>query len=208
MPPRVPSPFKPARPALVEPIQQPLYASQEISTTPQSQVLFFQSTSGSAGSNSVFTNMEIAGQLPNPKIFVVRGFRLHVQQNVAVLGAAANSANAFVDLLRIAESYWYRFFVGVKEYLKVPAFYLASGLGAWLSVAGATGTAGTNDYFHTSQLGQPLHENYYKINRRPIVIPPQQNFQGELNLGPALASISAARRVWNFLEGDLGREVM
>jgi hypothetical protein len=194
----------------VEPIQNPLYSQQQISTTPQSQVLFFQSTQGgpAPGGNSVFTNLEVAGQLPNPKIFVVRGYRLHIEQNVPVLGTGATAADVFRDLLRIIESYWYRFFIGVKEYLRVPAFYLTSGLGAWLSVAGATGTAGTNDYFATAQIGQPHHDNYFKIPRRPIVIPPQQNFQGELNLGPALASITTARRVWNFLEGDLGREVM
>jgi hypothetical protein len=206
MPPRIPSPFKPGRPALVEPIQQPLYSSVVITAAaPQAQLLFFQATQGAAGQNPTFTNMETAGQLPNPKIFVVEGYRLHVQQNVAVVdGTLAN----FVGLLQIIESYWYRFFIGVKEYLRVPSHYLNSGLGAWLSAA-AAGAEAADEVFYTAQIGVPVHNNYFKIAKRPITIPPQQNFQAELNLGPALAVLTGVdRRVWNYLEGSLGREVM
>lgn len=210
MPPRVPSPYKPARPALVEPIQQPLYSRVLLTAAaPEAQLFFFQVSQGSPGQNPVFTNLEVQSQLPNPKIFVVRGYRLHVQQNVNPIGVGAGAVDTLRGLLQIIESYWYRFFIGVKEYLRVPAFYLNSGLGAWAAIAGATGTAGTNDYAQIAQIGQPHHENYFKIPRRPIVIPPQQNFSGELNRGPALAAILGGdRAVWNFLEGDLGREVM
>lgn len=205
MPPRIPSPFKPGRPALVEPIQQPLYSTVVITgATPEAQLLFFQATQGAAGQNPVFTNLETAGQLPNPKIFVVRGFRLHAAQNVAIVGVDTAPTD---DLADIIESYWYRFFIGVKEYLRVPVFYLNSGLGLWFSAAAAGAEAG-NEIASVSEIGAPSHESYFKIHRRPITIPPQQNFQAELNLGPALASINADRRIWNFLEGDLGREVM
>lgn len=208
MPPRIESPFRPARPALVEPVVQPLYSSVLITAAaPQSQLLFFQATQGGAGQNPVFTNMETAGQLSNPKIFVVRGYRLHAAQNVAVTDASP--MNQFVALAQIAESYWYRFFVGTKEYLRVPAFYLNSGLGLWLQNA-AAGAEAAAEVWYTQQFGVPAHESYMKIVRRPIVIPPQQNFQGELNLGPALAALTGGvdRRIWNFLEGELGREVM
>ena len=203
MPPRVPSPYKPGRPALVEPIQQPLYSSVVVSSaTPQSQILFFQNPQGAPGQNPVFTNMEGAGILSNPKIFVVRGYRLHVNQHVILNGSNAQDVTQKTALEAIIESYWYKLFIGVKEYLRVPAFYLNSGLGVWAALGGA-GAA------QVSQIGSPIHDSYYKIMRRPIVIPPQQNFQGELNLGPALSSFPAPdRRVWNFLEGDLGREVM
>lgn len=204
MPPRVPSPYKPHRAALVEPIVQPLYSSVLIGTTPETQLLFFQATQGAAGQNPVFTNMETAGQLSNPKLYVIRGLRLHIEQNVAVVAGTVAPTD---DLLDIIESYWYRLFVGTKEYLRVPVFYLSSGLGIWFSAA-AAGAEAANELLSVASIGVPNHSSYFKINRRPITIPPQQNFQGELNLGPALASINATRRVWNFFEGDLAREVM
>jgi len=212
MPARVPSPYKPARPALVEPIQQPLNSSVVLpAAAPPSQALFFQTTQGSPGFNPVYTNMETQGQLSNPKIFVIRGFRLHVAQSLIVNGTSQQITTDLAPkftLETIAESYWYRMFIGVKEYLRTPMFYVSSGLGVWASMAGAGG-ATPNTFGAVSALGAPHHSNYYKITRRPIVIPPQQNFQGELNLGPALASFAAPdARVWNFLEGDLGREVM
>jgi hypothetical protein len=209
MPPRIESPFRPARPALIEPIVQPLYSSVIIlAAAPAAQLQFFQVPQGAVGFNPVLTNMELAGTLANPKIFVIRGMRLHIAQNVAVVDAAATMVN-FVALLQIIESYWYRLQVGTKEYLRAPAFYLASGLGAWLQNAAEGATAAANT-FYTGTIGVPQHENYFKVSRRPIVIPPQQSFVAELNLGPALAALTGGidRRVWNFLEGDLGREVM
>jgi hypothetical protein len=202
MPPRVPSPYKPARPALVEPIQQPLYSQIVVSAAaPQAQLFFFNVSQGAPGQNPVNTNMEVASQLPNPKIFVVRGYRLHVAQNINPCSSVCPAL--LDDFLALIESYWYRFFIGVKEYLRAPAFYMSSGLGAWMSIG-----SGAPFVTQIHQLGQPHHDNYYKIPRRPIVIPPQQNFQGEFNKGPALVSLSADRAIWNFLEGDLGREVM
>lgn len=209
MPPRIESPFRPARPALIEPIVQSLYSSVLIiAAAPAAQLQFFQTTQGAVGQNPVFNNAELAGTLANPKIFVIRGMRLHVAQNVAVTDAGNTMVN-FVALLQIIESYWYRLQVGTKEYLRVPAFYLASGLGAWLQNA-AQGAAAGGVTFYTGTIGVPSHDAYFKVNRRPIVIPPQQSFVAELNLGPALAALTGGvdRRVWNFLEGDLGREVM
>lgn len=209
MPPRVESPYRPARPALIEPIVQPLYSSVLIiAAAPAAQLQFFQTTQGAVGQNPVFNNAELAGTLANPKIFVIRGMRLHVAQNVAVTDAGNTMVN-FVALLQIIESYWYRLQVGTKEYLRVPAFYLASGLGAWLE-SSAQGAAAGGVTFYTATIGVPSHDSYFKVGRRPIVIPPQQSFSAELNLGPALAALTGGvdRRVWNFLEGDLGREVM
>lgn len=206
MPPRIQSPYKPARPALVEPICQPLYGRVVVEATPAAQYFFFNVSQGAPGQNPVFTNLEVPSQLPNPKIFVVRGYRLHLQQRAA-FGPAAN-VNFLAGSAELVESYWYRFFIGVKEYLRVPAFYLTSGLGLWVAPAGAGG-ATTNEWLSPAQVGVPHHENYYKIVRRPIVLPPQQNFQAELNRGPALSTLTGGdHAVWNFLEGDLGREVM
>ncbi len=205
MPPRVPSPFKPGRPALIEPIQQPLYSSNVIvAATPQATVPFFPVPAASA-TDPTRANIDIA-RLANPKIYVVRGYRLHVTQNVALVGGDVVPVDGLID---IAEAYWFRFFVGVKEYLRAPVFWMSSGLGIWYSAAGAGGEA-INEFAAVASLGAPHRENYYKISRRPIVIPPQQEFQSDLNLslnGITTPIPGGDRRVWVFLEGDLGREV-
>ncbi len=203
MPPRIPSPFKPGRTALVEPIQQPLYSSVEVGTTPAADYTFFQNPRGATGQNLVYTNLETAGNLSSPKIFVIRGLRLHFAQNVAI---EAENVQPTDDLVDIIESYTYILHIGTKDYLEVPAFYCSSGLGLWFSAA-AAGAEAANQVWSVSGMGVPHHENYVKMRRRPIVIPPQQAFNAQIKKGPALASINAARRVWNFLEGDLGREV-
>lgn len=207
MPPRVPSPFKPGRPALVEPIQQPIYSSNVLTAAaPQSKLPFFPVPAASQG-DPTRANEDI-NRLANPKIFSVRGFRLHVSQNAALFGAIL--ADPTLGLIDIAEAYWYRFFVGVKQYLGVPAFWMSSGVGIWLEAAGAGGAA-TNDFLSLSSLGAPHRENYYKIARRPIVIPPQQLFEADLNLSAAGITTPVPggdRRIWTFFEGDLGREVM
>ena len=149
---RTASPYNPARKALVEPVQQPLYSSVSITgASPEAQLLFFQATQGSSGENPVQTNMETAGQLSNPKIFVVRGVRIHIAQNVAILATNVNPAD---DLIDIIESYWYRLFIGTKEYLRVPVFYLASGLGIWFSAA-AAGAEATDEIAQVAALGAP-----------------------------------------------------
>lgn len=206
MPPRVPSPFKPARPALIEPIQQPIYSSNVlVSATPQSRVSFWPAPAASQG-DLTRTNEDL-NRLANPKIFSVRGYRLHVTQNVDVLSTDGAKINGLVDIL---ESYWFRFFVGVKQYLGVPAFWMSSGVGANLQAAGAGGEA-ANEFISIESLGISHRENYFKINRRPIVIPPQQAFEADLNLsvnGITTPVLGGDRRIWVFLEGDLGREVM
>lgn len=203
MPPRIPSPFKPARPALIEPIRQPLYSSVQITgAAPETQLLFFQVTQGSPGQNPVFTNMETAGQLSNPKIFVIDGIRQDIAQRVATADATGLT---FDDICKIGEIYWCRLFIGTKEYWRSAAKYLTSGIGPWLSAAG---NPGAGNVLYTGNLGVPVHSNYFRLRNRVITIPPQQNFQTELNLGVTGVTLSVNRRVWHYLEGSLGREVM
>lgn len=198
------SPFDPARRAYVEPIEQPIYSSDTLTAAaPQQRLVFFPVVAGSQG-NKVLSNLN-GNQLANPKIFVVRGWRLHVQQNVPVV---AGTTADLGGLLTIMESYWYRFFVGTKEYLGVPMFAVPDGLGVWSSMA-AAGAEAANELLSLGSLGAPQIENYRKLRRNQITIPPQQEFEADLNLTNAgLANFTGAnRRVWNFLEGTLGREV-
>jgi len=198
------SPYDPARRALVEPIQQPIYSSNTLTAAaPETRISFFPIPAASL-SNPVRTNLS-DNKLANPKIFVIRGVRLHIDQTATLVDATGVQT---IGAVQIVENYWYRLFIGVKEYLRVPGFWMSSGVGIYLMATGAP-TAATN-VLYTQGLGVPSRENYFKLNRKPIVIPPQQEFETDFNLGPqGLASFSGSnRRLWNFLEGELGREVM
>jgi hypothetical protein len=204
MPPRIVSPFKPARPAVIEPIDQPLYASALLAATIAAQNTYFNVGFGTPGQNKVFTNLDgNGGQLPSPKIFVILGIRFHVAQDIAFVQA---DGAAWRDLAIIGENTFSNLFIGTKDYFTCPTFYLSSGLGVWLS--GAAEDSQATNFLATAQMGMPIHHSYKSVNRHPITIPPQQNFNMTLNVGGGLTPVlSANRRTWMILEGDFGREV-
>lgn len=202
---RMNSPFDPARRAYLEPIEQPIYSSNVLlAATPQRKLPFFPVPSAIQG-DSVFANLS-DNKLANPKLFVVRGWRLHIQQSVAV--NAANN-DQLGGLLTIIENYFYRFFVGTKDYLVLPVFCIPSGLGAWAAMAAEGATADPGTFATLSAHGMPAYHNYRALKRNQITLPPQQEFFADLNaLNAGLASFTGSdRRVWNVLEGTLGREV-
>jgi hypothetical protein len=201
MPPRIPSPFNAAKRAVVEPIVQPLYDKVQITAAGQSKATFFSQGIGTAGVDQLITNLDTPNILAAPKIFVILGLRLHYTQLAA--DAVSDVAFAMTDVLKIAYSYWYQLIVGAKSYKTVPAFYLSSGLG----FNGQHIAAAAAEIAH-GNMGWPHFQSYDKVDRHPITIPPQQNFRAELNRSAAFPSdLSEARNVWNFLEGDYGREV-
>jgi len=205
MPPRIESPFKPARAALVEPIVQPLYSSNALTVaTPEATLAIVPVPAASQGD---FTRANVQGNsLSNPKIFVVSGHRVHISQDIGIVETTGDLLEEYIE---IAEQYSFRFFVGTKDYLRVPLFYMSSGLGVSGSFA-AAGAEATNEFLYTAGLGMAHRENYFKCKRRPITIPPQQEFLAELIRSQnATGAISGANiRIWWFAEGSLGREVM
>ena len=208
MPPRVPSPFKPSRPALIEPIVQPFWSSEVLLVaTPQPVLNFFPVPAASQG--DPLRSFMSTNTFSNPKIALVRGFRVHVSQAIGGEDSLDVTGDRLKQLIQISEQYWFRFFVGVKEYLRAPVFYMSSGVGVWMAPAGAGGAA-ANTFLYAPLLGAPQRENYYKIVRRMITLPPQQEFQSDLNRSPnAVGAIAGANvRCWMFAESDIGREVM
>ncbi len=200
MPPRIKSPFNPGKAAVIEPIVQPLYSTVTFATTPEQKRVFFSQQIGTGVITELQTNLDTQNQLPNPKIFVILGLRLHPSQSEPAATPVLTQAVQSVDVLRIIYNYWFLLFIGSKDYLKVPSFYLSSGLGLYAHVDETAAAA-------VSTLGWPTFHSHWKNDRHPITIPPQQNFKCELNQGAAPGTLSAVRTFWLFMEGDFGREV-
>lgn len=202
---RMKSPFDPSKAAWLEPVEQPMYSSVAFSvSSPARKYSFWPIPSASLG-DLTLSNMNQA-TLANPKLFIVRGWRIHIEQSVALMDATTTLAQAD-GLIGILEGYFYNFRIGAsKDYLTLPLFALASGFGADLRVA----TTVNNQNAYTATLGAPLQENYRKLRRNEITLPPQQEFSADINMqNTAIASFNGSnRQIWNFLEGTLGRETM
>lgn len=204
MAPRMESPFKPARPALVEPIFQPLYSSALLTAATPEAKLFFWPVPAASQSDEVRTNTT-DNKLANPKLFVVQGFRLHVNQDIALPETTGDFAEAIAELIH---QYLYRFFVGTKDYFVVPMHRVGDGMGLWLGGMGA-GAEATDEFIYAAASGVPHLENHTKLRKYAITIPPQQEFKASIERSPnESGAISGANvRIWNYLEGVLGREV-
>lgn len=205
MPKRMRSPFDPSKAAWLEPVEQPLYSSANVVVaSPSRKYSFWPIPSASLG-DLTLTNMSQA-TLANPKLFIVRGWRIHIQQGVAIADATTTLAQAD-GLIKMIEGYYYNFRIGnAKDYLTMPLFAMASGYGVDLRVA----TTVNNQNGYTGTLGAPLQENYRKLRRNEITLPPQQEFSADVNMqNTAIASfLGSNRQIWNFLEGTLGRETL
>lgn len=200
---RMQSPFDPSKSAWLEPVEQPLYSSNVINAaSPARTYAFWPVPSASQGDNTL-SNMN-SPFLANPKLFIVRGWRIHIQQNVAMADATLNQLTGLVAMM---EGYFYQFRIGnAKDYLIVPLWMMSSGLGMWATMA----TTVNNNHVYTGTLGQPLQENYRKLRRNEITIPPQQEFAAQLVMqNTNITSFNGSNRnCWNILEGTLGRETL
>jgi hypothetical protein len=182
---------------VIEPTVQPLYHGLNFVAAAPAQLRFFQ---GTAGLNELLASpgLVTGGQLPNPKIFVVYGIRVHYSEHVQNDAITA-------DLKVLLYNCWGRLFVGVKDYLVVPLFYLPSGLG--ISSSGFDATGVTTNVAATS--GVPTFFNRMSIQKRRITLPPQQAFFFEINpVNIAATHLHQNRLMWVFFDGEFGREVM
>ena len=190
MPQRIPSPFAPAARPVIEPIVQPLYDVVTLATTLATDNLFFAVPRGQTGKTFRDTNIDTAGSLPSPKIFVILNLNINVSQD-----GASSLANQVTDLNDILYQTAFNLFIGTKDYLNVPTYMLPSNYGIRANFGGA---ATDTSAYH----GGPI----FRTERKPITIPPQQNFSA--NIQPkGTVTLNATRDVWCIMGGDFGREV-
>lgn len=201
MPKRNVSPFEFGKP-VIEAISQPLY--DQITIDDAALATPYQFFTAPAGKNSrqILPDIIQGGQLSHPKIHVVWSFRLVFSEE-----GSQDTANyidwELADVRNILWNSWYRFHVGVKDYLTVPTFAIPAGMGMTGFLDGFSTPVGwvqnnNNGFFGCQR----------SINNRRITIPPQQNFFGELNTVDNATAPTHDLEVWNFLEGEFGREVM
>ena len=179
----------------VEGIRQTLYDSQNYAAAGQTSLNFFQVPQGQGtgiggGIKTLEdTNMELAGNLPNPKAFLTQGIEIlfFPYGTPVTSGTALAAKNMTNDTWAFAKQGWLQLFISSKPYLQEAPLAKFPGrnfLRADLAI-GLTTTAATT----TNQLiaevpvmsGAP-----YKVIP-PITIRPTMNFNVTLNWSTAVA---------------------
>ncbi len=184
-----------------EVIWQPTYEIQAYPALGAAQITFFQNTVGAGGLTQADTNMEAAGQFPNPKAFLVTGIQIWFEPgNVVAQNDPAAIQENWNDVSDVMNgNAFLRFFVGSKDYLvdaPLSKFTTQFRLDGVANSAAATTTAATDvgavvDY--ATHCGR-----YYSIT--PVKLPSNQNFNVSLNF-PALIPVAAAGRIGVILDG-------
>ncbi len=100
-------------------VYSPLWDRQTYPNAGVQSLNFFATQESSAKTRSA-TNMELAGQLPQPEIFLVTGIYVGFQSGAPIVkGAQASAANVYTaadDLLAFYESGNLEFKIGTKDY--------------------------------------------------------------------------------------------
>ena len=140
--------------------------------------------------------MRLAGQLGNPNVFLITGFRFQLTQFIA------QAETNIDDAAEILYSSYYSVDIGdkFKNYLEVPTFRIPGGLGLYgFAASTTTAVVVTN--------GLPNGINRYSIEKYPIGLAPNETFGARIQFPGGAATITTATKVWTFFEGIRGRAV-
>lgn len=186
--------YKVNRAGAAEVVRGALYDYVAYPTTGATQFIFYQTPRG-PGKTSASTNMEAAGQLPAPKLFLIQHIEVFADPGVdpAVGGLAAGAISPRVnELNNILNGGWLELYIGSKTYLidaPLRVFPMLSNIEGYAarsdsSTAGGTGTGQIADAYAK---GPP-----YRVV--PILLESNQNFNVTLNFD-SLVTVSVAGRI-------------
>lgn len=198
-------------------IRHSLYDFQTYANAGQTQLLFFQVPKGQGSKTINDTNMELAGSLPSPKMFLVESIEvLFFPGELPVTSAAAGAIatapavpNFMNDVYTVQKSGSLKFFIGSKTYVEeapIGRFPPKTRLDGSAAAALGGGVAGAGDFVVSNTIdfaafaGRP-----YRIDPE-ILIEPTQNFSIELNW-PSVVALPSGQdaRIGVVLDGLLIR---
>ena len=192
-----------------EVLKQPLYDYQAYLLAGATSYTFFTIPNGQGGKTLADTNMEAAGQMPNPKRFLIRGIEIQFfpgvfPSQVAIAPGAGSIDNFVNDVWEIfSATAWLELYIGSKAYVQIPLNMApaVNRLDGWAGMADAT-TAAAALFDRTSyaaMAGTPFALD------PPLILEPTQNFRVTLNF-PTAVAISANARIGIHLKGLLYRQ--
>lgn len=153
------------------------------------------------------SNMEIGGQLPAPRQFLIRSMRLFIKQrpeSVNVVAPPAVQTGALNNVALLFYNAGVQINIGSKEYGRYPAhlFLAGGGPSGQIQVSNVLIAGATVDY---GQLGKPSGKNIFTF-ATPMLIEPQINFNVTLTWAAA-QTLTRSLPICCLLEGDLIRPI-
>lgn len=180
-----------------EAIYQPLYSYRTYATTGHTSLSFF--TDASSATNLSTTNMELGGQLPAPKFFLIQSIEVKIEP-------ATLTAATMADVYKLYNSGALRLNIGSKPYVQTaplnmfpPKTFFDVALGQAVSTT-ATTTTETIDIAVGRQSGRPY------MLKAPYLLEHSQNFKVELLWEEGVQTVSADLTIGVVLDGIEYRE--
>jgi len=196
--------------------RQSLYDFQSYAGAGQTSLTFFQIPIGQGGKTLADTNMELAGQLPAPKFFLIESIEIQFfpGENPVIATNAVNDdavvSNFSNDVYALAKSGSLTLFIGSKTYLQEaplgrfpPKTRLDGMYGAAIDTKQAIAAANVAELAmdYAQMAGRPYFLDPYKI-----LLAPTQNFNVTLQWPTAVGLPSTnAARIGVVLDGVLYR---
>jgi len=196
--------------------RQSLYDAQTYAAAGQTSLTFFQTPLGQGGKTIADTNMELAGQLPAPKYFLIESFEILFfpgTDPVTVANSAAAPATVVTnfanDSYAVEKSGSLQFFVGSKTYLEeapLGRFPPKTRLETEFAFSNASTTAQAESSNQISADYAAWCGRPYFIDPYMLLIAPTQNFKVTLTWPTAVVLPSTIdARIQVTLDGVLYR---
>jgi len=195
-----------------EAVRQTLYDFQTYAQAGATSFTFFQAPVGQSSKTLADTNMELAGQLPNPKMFLIQSIEVYFFPSgtttaLPSTAAIADANSSFVnDTYNVGRAGWLEFFIGSKPYLR-EAPLLRFPPKAKLDGFAAAATSLTAGAATQTQIAYAAWGGRPYMLTPPILLKPTQNFAVTLNFPTAVAltANNTTARIGVVLDGILYR---
>jgi hypothetical protein len=184
-----------------------LYDTVAFVTAATLQLTFFNAIPA----NPSVGNMELAGQLPNPKGFLIRAIKVNILQHpmsMARTAAGTVQPGALDNIAQILNTGVLTLTIGTKRYAQFPIWMLPGGCGVYGVQASDGDVADPGEIQDFATNGYPDPHNSFNLSL-PIFIGPGINFNAIIQWpAPAIATAGAiAVPIRVILDGDLVRPI-
>ncbi|MHB8071861.1 MAG: hypothetical protein ACYDHF_07955 [Candidatus Cryosericum sp.] len=175
-----------------------LYDSVSYPTGGQTQLDFFQIPQGQSSKTLADTNMNAAGQLPNPQRFLVTDIQLNFLAGAALSAAAGVSTIANDAQIFWQGKAWLEFYIGSAYYVQQ---------GPLLRFPPRNGLLVQGNIPSTDMMTYAVAGGAPYLMGPPLLLTPNQNFKVSLKW-PAALAITTASTVTCTLGGFLYRQAL
>lgn len=175
---------------MMEGISQPLYSYQAYPAAGASTLVFFQVPVSGTVTNED-TNMQLAGQLPNPNKFLIQGVGIDYLPGIAPVRFGAQSAISHMnDVMAILRRGVTSLIIGSKEYLNIGPLMV---LPPRSHIDGAIGIADqTTPAAALQSFGSIAYSNGEVFKPVPLLLEAGQNFKFSINFPGGAVPIPSA----------------